>query len=210
MIIIKELTKKYNSKYKDEEVIALNNISLVLPDKGFIAIYGASGCGKSTLLNVLGGLDQADEGEMIVNGRSTKGFNAYDWNSYRNQEVGFVFQNYFLLPHLNVADNIAVTLQMSKQTDNLKAKIRKALDEVGLVKIEKRYPRQLSGGQQQRVAIARALIANPSIILADEPTGALDEKSSKLVMKTLKEVSKDHLVVMVTHNERMAKEYADR
>ena len=165
MIIIKELTKKYNSKYKDEEVIALNNISLVLPDKGFIAIYGASGCGKSTVLNVLGGLDQADEGEMIVNGRSTKGFNAYDWNSYRNQEVGFVFQNYFLLPHLNVADNIAVTLQMSKQTDNLKAKIRKALDEVGLVKIEKRYPRQLSGGQQQRVAIARALIANPSIIL---------------------------------------------
>lgn len=210
MIVIKNLTKKYNSQNKTEEVIALNQINLVLPDKGFIAIYGASGCGKSTLLNVLGGLDQADFGEMIVNGRSTKGFGPHDWNAYRNQEIGFVFQNYYLLPHLNVFDNIAVTLQMSKQTDNLQEKIHNALNEVELAKYAKRYPRQLSGGQQQRVAIARALIANPSIILADEPTGALDEKSSKLVMKTLKEVSKHHLVVMVTHNERMAKEYADR
>ena len=210
MIIVKNLTKIYKSKVEGEEVIALNKINLVLPDKGFVAIYGASGCGKSTLLNVLGGLDQADFGEMIVNGRSTKGFNAHDWNSYRNQEVGFVFQNYFLLPHLNVFDNIAVTLQMSKQTENLDEKIFNALSEVELQKFAKRYPRQLSGGQQQRVAIARALIANPSIILTDEPTGALDEKSSKMVMKTLKDVSQEHLVVMVTHNERMAKEYADR
>ena len=210
MIVCKDLVKRYPGAVKGEEVIALNHINLVLPDKGFIAVYGASGCGKSTLLNVLGGLDQASSGEMIVNGRSTKGFGAHDWNSYRNQEVGFVFQNYFLLPHLNVFDNIAVTLQMAKQTDNLSEKIYKALEEVDLAKYAKRYPRQLSGGQQQRVAIARALIANPSIILADEPTGALDEKSSKMVMKTLKEVSKDHLVVMVTHNERMAHEYADR
>ena len=210
MIIVKNLTKKYGTKDKTEEVIALNKVNLVLPDTGFIAIYGASGCGKSTLLNVLGGLDQADTGEMIVNGRSTSGFNSHDWNSYRNQEVGFVFQNYFLLPHLNVFDNIAVTLQMSKQTDHLEEKIHNALNQVDLAKYGKRYPRQLSGGQQQRVAIARALIANPSIILTDEPTGALDEKSSKMVMKTLKDISKDHLVVMVTHNERMAKEYADR
>ena len=210
MIIVKNLTKKYNTKNKDEEVIALDRIHLILPDKGFIAIYGASGCGKSTLLNVLGGLDQADFGEMIVNGRSTSGFNSHDWNSYRNQEVGFVFQNYFLLPHLNVFDNIAVTLQMAKQTQNLSEKIHNALLEVDLAQYAQRYPRQLSGGQQQRVAIARALIANPSIILADEPTGALDEKSSKMVMKTLKEVAKEHLVVMVTHNERMAKEYAER
>ena len=210
MIVVKNLTKKYNSKDKDEEVIALDNISLVLPDKGFVTVYGASGCGKSTLLNVLGGLDQADAGDMIVNGRNTAGFGSHDWNSYRNQEVGFVFQNYFLLPHLNVFDNIAVTLQMSKQTDNIEEKIKRALQEVDLAKYEKRYPRQLSGGQQQRVAIARALIANPSIILTDEPTGALDEKSSKMVMKTLKDISKDHLVVMVTHNERMAKEYTDR
>ena len=210
MIVVKNLTKKYNTKDKTEEVIALDEISLVLPDKGFVVIYGASGCGKSTLLNVLGGLDQADSGEMVVNGRSTSGFNSHDWNSYRNQEVGFVFQNYFLLPHLNVFDNIAITLQMSKQTDDLSKKIKDALSQVDLVKCSKRYPRQLSGGQQQRVAIARALVANPSIILADEPTGALDEKSSKLVMKTLRDVSKDHLVVMVTHNERMAREYADR
>ena len=210
MIIVKNLTKKYNTKVKDEEVIALNKINLALPDKGFVAVYGASGCGKSTLLNVLGGLDQADFGEMIVNGRTTKGFTAADWNSYRNQEVGFVFQNYYLLPHLTVFDNIAITLQMAKQTENLQEKIHDALNQVDLAKYAKRYPRQLSGGQQQRVAIARALIANPSIILADEPTGALDEKSSKLVMKTLQDVAKEHLVVMVTHNERMAKQYAER
>ena len=212
MIIVKNLTKIYNSnpKNKDEEVIALNKINLVLPDKGFIAIYGASGCGKSTLLNVLGGLDTPTFGEMIVNHRTTANFSEHDWNAYRNQEVGFVFQNYYLLPHLTVFDNIAITLQMSKQTDDLKEKIFNALKQVGLEKTAKRFPRQLSGGQQQRIAIARALVANPSIILADEPTGALDLKSSEIVMKNLKKVSEDHLVVMVTHNERLAKEYADR
>lgn len=210
MIIVKNLTKVYKSKGTDEDVVALNHVSLVLPDTGFVAVYGASGCGKSTLLNVLGGLDQADKGEMIVNHRNTKGFSEHDWNSYRNQEVGFVFQNYYLLPHLTVFDNIAITLQMSKQTEGLKEKIYAALKQVGLEKTAKRYPRQLSGGQQQRIAIARALVANPSIILADEPTGALDLKSSEIVMKFLKEVSKNHLVVMVTHNERLAKEYADR
>ena len=212
MIIVKNLTKIYNSKSKnkDEEVIALNKVNLVLPDKGFIAVYGASGCGKSTLLNVLGGLDTATFGEMIVNHRNTTSFTEHDWNAYRNQEVGFVFQNYYLLPHLTVFDNIAITLQMAKQTKELKERIYNALHEVGLEKVAKRYPRQLSGGQQQRIAIARALVANPSIILADEPTGALDLKSSEIVMKNLKKVSENHLVVMVTHNERLAKEYADR
>ena len=212
MIIVKNLTKIYNSKSKnkDEEVIALNKVNLVLPDKGFIAVYGASGCGKSTLLNVLGGLDTATFGEMIVNHRNTSSFTEHDWNAYRNQEVGFVFQNYYLLPHLTVFDNIAITLQMAKQTKELKERIYNALHEVGLEKVAKRYPRQLSGGQQQRIAIARALVANPSIILADEPTGALDLKSSEIVMKNLKKVSENHLVVMVTHNERLAKEYADR
>ena len=209
MLEVKDLYREYKPK-KGEPVAALNHVSVKFPDKGLVFILGKSGSGKSTLLNVLGGLDQADTGEMIVNGRNTSGFKAHDWNSYRNQEVGFVFQNYYLLPHLNVFDNIAVTLQMSKQTDHLEEKIHNALNQVDLAKYGKRYPRQLSGGQQQRVAIARALIANPSIILTDEPTGALDEKSSKMVMKTLKDVSKDHLVVMVTHNERMAKEYADR
>ena len=210
MIIVKNLTKIYKSKSNEEDVIALNNVNLVLPDRGFVAIYGASGCGKSTLLNVLGGLDQADTGELIVNHRNTKGFSEHEWNAYRNQEVGFVFQNYYLLPHLTVFDNIAITLQMAKQTKDLKERIFDALHQVGLEKTAKRYPRQLSGGQQQRIAIARALVANPSIILADEPTGALDLKSSEIVMKNLKEVSQDHLVVMVTHNERLAKEYADR
>ena len=210
MIVVKDLVKKFKSPNKDEEIVALDHLSLVLPDKGFIAIYGASGCGKSTLLNVLGGLDFANEGEMIVNGRKTSKFSVSDWNSYRNQEVGFIFQNYYLLPHLTVAENIAITLQMSKQTKDMNEKIHEALKAVDLVKFEKRYPKSLSGGQQQRVAIARALITNPTIILADEPTGALDEKSSKIVMSTLKEISKEHLVVMVTHNERMAKEYADR
>lgn len=210
MIIVRNLTKVYKTNTKEEDVVALNKVNLVLPDKGFITVYGASGCGKSTLLNVLGGLDQASSGEMIVNHRDTKGFNEHDWNAYRNQEVGFVFQNYYLLPHLTVFDNIAITLQMSKQTDGLKERIFDALKQVGLEKTAKRYPRQLSGGQQQRIAIARALVANPSIILADEPTGALDLKSSEIVMKSLKEVSKNHLVVMVTHNERLAKEYADR
>lgn len=210
MFVIHGLTKKYRSKKKDEEIVALNNIDLFLPDKGFIAVYGASGCGKSTLLNVLGGLDQADFGTMIVNGRDTTKFNEHDWNSYRNQEVGFIFQNYYLLPHLNVFDNIAITLQMSKQTKGMKKKIHTALDQVGLANFGRRYPRQLSGGQQQRVAIARALISDPAIILADEPTGALDEKSSIQVMKILQDISKEHLVVMVTHNERMAKQYADR
>lgn len=211
MIVINDLVKKYPSRNKTEEdVRALDGLSLFLPDKGFIAIYGASGCGKSTLLNVLGGLDVADSGQMIVNGRDTTGFNEHDWNAYRNQEVGFIFQNYYLLPHLNVYDNIAITLQMSKQTKDIKKKIHEALKAVDLTGFDKRFPRQLSGGQQQRVAIARALISNPSIILADEPTGALDEKSSKIVLKTLKRISQEHLVVMVTHNERMAKEYADR
>ena len=210
MIVLKDLTKKYKSNNSEEEVIALNDLSLVLPDKGFVAIYGASGCGKSTLLNVLGGLDQPDFGQMIVNGRDTSKFTVSDWNSYRNQQVGFIFQNYYLLPHLNVFDNIAITLQMSKQTKDMKMRIHKALEQVGLEKMSKRFPRQLSGGQQQRVAIARALVANPTIILADEPTGALDEKSSKIVMKNLESISKEHLVVMVTHNERMAKEHADR
>lgn len=210
MIVIHGLTKKYKSSVKGEDVIALDDIDLFLPDKGFVAIYGASGCGKSTLLNVLGGLDHADFGSMIVNGRDTSGYKEHDWNSYRNQEVGFIFQNYFLLPHLNVYDNIAITLQMSKQTKGMKKKIHDALHQVDLANYGRRYPKQLSGGQQQRVAIARALVTNPAIILADEPTGALDEKSSKSVMQHLKNVSKDHLVVMVTHNERLAKEYADR
>ena len=208
MIKLEHITKIYSSN--NIEQIALDDVSLVLPDKGFVAIYGASGCGKTTLLNILGGLDHQNSGKLIVNGRDTSKFSVGEWDSYRNQEVGFIFQQYFLLPHLNVFDNIAITLQMSGKTRQLEDEITAALSEVGILALRKRLPKSLSGGQQQRVAIARALISNPSVVLADEPTGALDQKNAVLVMESLKKVSENHLVVMVTHNEKLAMEYADR
>jgi len=209
MIILDNIHKEY-ADAKPDEAPAIENITLVLPDKGFVAIYGSSGCGKTTLLNILGGLDRPTTGKLIVNGRDTSKFTDRQWDSYHNQEVGFIFQNYYLLPHLNIHDNVAITLQMAKQTKNMEEKIKAALDEVDITALANKYPKQMSGGQQQRVAIARALVSNPSIILADEPTGALDSKNSVSVMETLKNVSKNHLVVMVTHNEKLAEKYADR
>lgn len=208
MIKLEHIRKVYDTNGIKQA--ALDGVSLVLPDKGLVVIYGASGCGKTTLLNILGGLDHQTSGKLIVNGRDTSGFSNSDWDSYRNQEVGFIFQQYYLLPHLNVYDNIAITLQMAGKTRHLEDKINAALDEVGILNLRKRFPKAMSGGQQQRVAIARALVANPSVVLADEPTGALDEKNAIIVMKTLKAVSKKHLVVMVTHNEKLANKYADR
>ena len=208
MIKLENIRKVYETNGIKQA--ALDGVSLVLPDKGLVVIYGASGCGKTTLLNILGGLDHQTSGKLIVNGHDTSDFNNSDWDSYRNQEVGFIFQQYYLLPHLNVYDNIAITLQMAGKTKHLEDKINAALDEVGILSLRKRFPKAMSGGQQQRVAIARALVADPSVVLADEPTGALDEKNAIIVMKTLKSVSKKHLVVMVTHNEKLAKKYADR
>ena len=202
MIKLENITKIYASN--NTEQIALDDVSLVLPDKGFVAIYGASGCGKTTLLNILGGLDHQNSGKLIVNGTNTSTFSKSEWDSYRNQEVGFIFQNYFLLPHLNVYDNIAITLQMAGKTKDLEDIINSALSEVGILQLRKRYPKSLSGGQMQRVAIARALVSNPSVVLADEPTGALDQKNAVLVMQCLKKVSENHLVVMVTHNASFA------
>ena len=208
MIKLEKIRKVYETNGIKQA--ALDDVSLVLPDKGLVVIYGASGCGKTTLLNILGGLDHQTSGKLIVNGRDTSKFNNSDWDSYRNQEVGFIFQQYYLLPHLNVYDNIAITLQMAGKTKHIEDKINAALDEVGILNLRKRFPKAMSGGQQQRVAIARALVADPSVVLADEPTGALDEKNAIIVMKTLKTVSKKHLVVMVTHNEKLAQKYADR
>lgn len=208
MISLKNIKKAYkNNDFKSK---ALDGLSLDLPEKGLIAIFGASGCGKSTLLNVIGGLDSFDSGKFIFNGRDVKTFSTRDWDAYRNQHVGFVFQNYYLMPHLNVKENISVALKMSRQDGDLNKKIDDALALVGLSSFKKRLPKTLSGGQQQRVAIARAIATNPTIILADEPTGALDAKNSASVMKLLKEISKDRLVVLVTHDERLAHEYADR
>ena len=208
MIKLENITKIYESNQTKQ--VALDSVNLVLPDKGLVVICGASGCGKTTLLNILGGLDHQTSGKLIVNDKDTSQFSSGDWDSYRNQEVGFIFQQYYLLPHLNVYDNIAITLQMAGKTKNIKDEIHSALEEVGISNLSKRFPKTMSGGQQQRVAIARALVANPSVVLADEPTGALDEKNAIIVMKTLKAVSKNHLVVMVTHNEKLAEQYADR
>lgn len=208
MIKLEKISKVYETNGIKQ--VALDNVNLVLPDKGLVVIYGASGCGKTTLLNILGGLDHQTSGKLIVNGKDTSSFKNSDWDSYRNQEVGFIFQQYYLMPHLNVFDNIAITLQMAGKTKHIEDKINEALDEVGILNLRKRFPKTMSGGQQQRVAISRALVADPSVVLADEPTGALDEKNAIIVMKTLKTVSKNHLVVMVTHNEKLAQKYADR
>ena len=208
MISLKHLKKHYVTN--DFTSKALDDLSLDLPDKGLVAIFGSSGCGKSTLLNIIGGLDKFDSGEFIFNGKNVKEFSSRDWDSYRNQHVGFVFQNYYLMPHLSVKENISLALKMSHQDDNIEKRINKALEAVGLSKYKKRLPKTLSGGQQQRVAIARAIATNPTIVLADEPTGALDAKNSESVMKLLKEISADRLVVLVTHDQKLAEQYADR
>ena len=208
MISLKNISKVYKSN--DIECKAIDGLSLELPQKGLVAVFGASGCGKSTLLNIIGGLDSYDSGEFIFEGKNVKDFSKREWDSYRNQHVGFVFQNYYLMSHLNVRDNIAISLQMSHQDEKLDERIDKVLKEVDLEGFKKRLPKTLSGGQQQRVAIARAIVTNPTIILADEPTGALDAKSSVSVMKLLKKISKDRLVLLVTHDEKLAHEYADR
>ena len=211
MLSLKHITKIYSRKQSDEDVVALNDVSLDLPDQGFVAILGASGSGKTTLLNIIGGLDKATSGNMIVDGLSTSEFSVKDWDSYRNQKIGFVLQNCYLLPHLNVRDNVAVKLQIShSKAKDIDALVDDALKRVDL--LDKKYdkPKSLSGGQKQRVAIARALVGSPTVILADEPTGALDSKTGTSIMELLKEASKDHLVVMVTHNNEYASKYADR
>lgn len=208
MIELRNVSKVYGNG--SSTCVAVNQVDLILPERGFVAILGPSGCGKTTLLNILGGLDRPTKGEMLVHGKSCSNWKETEWDCYRNQEVGFVFQNYYLLPHLSIHDNIALTLQIAHQKENINEKIDAVLDKVGLKKEKYKKPKALSGGQLQRVAIARALISNPSMILADEPTGALDSKTAEQILTLLKEISKDHLVVMVTHNEKAAQTYADR
>ena len=208
MISLKNIKKYYkNNEYESK---ALDGLSLDLPDKGLVAIFGSSGCGKSTLLNVIGGLDDFDSGEFFFEGKNVKEFSSRDWDAYRNQQVGFVFQNYYLMPHLNVKENITLALKMSHNDENIDERIDALLESVGLTKYKKRLPKTLSGGQQQRVAIARAIATNPTMILADEPTGALDAKNSESIMQLLKEISKERLVVLVTHDQKLANKYADR
>ena len=195
----------------ENAVQALKGININFRKNEFVSILGPSGCGKTTLLNIIGGLDRYSSGDLIIDGRSTKKYNDKDWDAYRNNSIGFVFQTYNLIPHQTVCANVELALELSgvsKKTRRQKALA--ILEKVGLKGQENKKPNQLSGGQMQRVAIARALINDPEIILADEPTGALDTETSIQVLDLLKEVAKDRLVIMVTHNPDLAERYSSR
>jgi len=205
--------KKINKSYKTGDFVqqALKDTSIEFRKNEFVAILGPSGSGKTTLLNILGGLDRYDSGDLIINNTSTKKFKAIDWDRYRNNCVGFIFQSYNLIPHISVIDNTMMGMTLSGVKEKTRRKkAEEALKKVGLLEHAHKKPNQLSGGQMQRVAIARALVNDPDIILADEPTGALDTKTSVQIMDLIKEISKDKLVIMVTHNPELAKEYASR
>lgn len=203
--------KNIKKSYKTGEFVqhALKGVSLTFDRNEFVCILGASGSGKTTLLNIIGGLDRYDSGDLIINNMSTKKFNDNLWDAYRNNCVGFIFQSYNLIGHLSVLENVEMSLTLSG-VKNKKEKALSALDRVGLKDHAYKKPNQLSGGQMQRVAIARAIVNDPEVILADEPTGALDTKTSKQIMELIKEISKEKLVIMVTHNPDLAKKYATR
>ncbi len=209
MLSLKNITKDYQAG--TTKVHALKNVSLDFRKSEFVSILGPSGCGKTTMLNIIGGLDQYTSGDLVINGRSTKDFKDRDWDGYRNHPVGFVFQSYNLIPHQSVLQNVELALSLSgvsKRERRQRAKV--ALERVGLGDQLKKRPSEMSGGQMQRVAIARAIVNDPDIILADEPTGALDSETSVQVMEILKEISEDRLVIMVTHNPELAEKYSTR
>ena len=209
MLELKNITKNYLSG--ENEVKALKGISIEFRKSEFVSILGHSGCGKTTLLNIIGGLDRYTSGDLIINGKSTKDFKDKDWDSYRNYSVGFVFQNYNLITHQTVLSNVELALTLDGVSKKeRKARAIKAVEDVGLKDQIHKKPNQLSGGQMQRVAIARALVNDPDIILADEPTGALDTDTSKQVMELLKKISKNKLIIMVTHNKELAEKYSTR
>ncbi len=209
MLRLVDIKKDY--KVSDEVVSALKGISINFRESEFVAILGPSGCGKTTLLNIIGGLDHATSGDLFIDGISTKNYKDRDWDTYRNKRIGFIFQSYNLIPHETILENVELALNISGISKKERIKRSKEiLAKVGLGGKFNKYPNQLSGGQCQRVAIARALVNNPEIILADEPTGALDSVTSLQVMDLLKEISKNHLVIMVTHNADLANKYATR
>ena len=209
MLRLEKITKEYITG--DSKVEALKGISLQFRKSEFVAILGQSGCGKTTLLNIIGGLDKYTTGDLVINGKSTKEFKDRDWDAYRNHSVGFVFQSYNLIPHQNILSNVELALTLSGVSKKeRRKKAVEALKQVGLGDQLNKKPNQLSGGQMQRVAIARALVNDPEIILADEPTGALDTKTSVQIMEILKKISKDRLIIMVTHNPDLAEKYSSR
>jgi len=201
--------EKINKSYNNQQI--LKDITINFRKNEFVSILGPSGSGKTTLLNIIGSLDKYDSGDLIINNKSTKSFTDKQTDAYRNSCIGFIFQNYNLISHLTIYENIEISLKLKGIKKEIRnKKINNILKEVGLFEYKNKYPNQLSGGQVQRVAIARALINNPKIILADEPTGALDSETSAQIMKLIKKISKDKLVIMVTHNKKIAKDYSDR
>ena len=209
MLRLKNITKNYQVGTGEIEVLKGLNISFRKNE--FVSILGPSGCGKTTTLNIVGGLDKYTSGDLIIAGKSTKDFKDSDWDTYRNQRIGFVFQSYNLIPHQTVLGNVELSLTISGVSKEERiARSMRALDRVGLKGEYYKKPNQLSGGQCQRVAIARALVNEPDILLADEPTGALDSKTSVQIMELIKEISKDKLVIMVTHNAEIAEQYSTR
>ncbi len=209
MLILKDIVKDYVTG--DSTVRAMKNVSINFRESEFVAILGPSGCGKTTMLNIIGGLDRYTSGDLVINGKSTKTFTDNDWDTYRNHSIGFVFQSYNLIPHQTVLANVELALTLSGVSKKeRRERAIKALERVGLGEQIDKRPSQMSGGQMQRVAIARALINDPDIILADEPTGALDSETSVQIMELLKEISSDKLIIMVTHNPDLANKYANR
>lgn len=209
MLILKDIVKEYPTG--EDSVVALRGINLQFRHNEFVSILGQSGCGKTTLLNIIGGLDQYTSGDLIINGKSTKKFKDRDWDTYRNHSIGFVFQSYNLIPHQSVLANVELALTLSGVSKaERKHRATEALEKVGLGDQLHKKPNQMSGGQMQRVAIARALVNNPDILLADEPTGALDSATSVQIMELLKEIAENKLVIMVTHNPELAETYSTR
>jgi putative ABC transport system permease protein len=209
MLVLKGVVKSY--VVAGQPFPALRGVDLAFRDNEFVSILGPSGCGKTTMMNIIGGLDRYTSGDLIVDGKSTKNFTESEWDSYRNATIGFVFQSYNLISHLSVLDNVEMSLRLSGVGQ--KERRKRAIDvlkEVGLEEHIFKRPNQLSGGQMQRVAIARALVNNPKILLADEPTGALDTKTSGQIIELIKKISKGRLVIMVTHNAEIASAHSDR
>ena len=209
MLELRKIVKEYPTG--TSTLTALKGVSISFRESEFVAILGQSGCGKTTLLNIIGGLDKYTDGDLIINGISTKEYKDSNWDAYRNHSIGFVFQSYNLIPHQTVLSNVELALTLSGVSKSeRKQRAIDALVKVGLGDQLYKKPNQMSGGQMQRVAIARALVNNPDILLADEPTGALDSETSIQIMEILKEVAKEKLVIMVTHNPELADTYANR
>ena len=209
MLKLENITKIYEGK--NFKQIALNDVTLAFRNNEFVSILGPSGSGKTTLLNIIGGLDKYTYGNLIIDGVSTRKYKESDWNNYRSKKVGFIFQSYNLINHQTVLSNVLLSLNIAGKPKKESIKLaKKVLKDVGLENYIKKKPKELSGGQMQRVAIARALVTNPDIILCDEPTGALDSQTSIQIMELLKKISKEKLVIMVTHNVTLANRYSDR